>query len=242
MFRSALLKAALVLLGVAIGVTIDRPHADGLKLEFGAGSSNATRAEEGTWWQDQFEHHLQLKSRSYSIGVSGETPLKDLRWAARYVNLGQFSTRAIANADDNDNAQLRGSVSSDPNRGECKTTFAADCQYDWHGEGNISGFLATLGAEPFKAGPIHFGIEAGAYLYKATWRERVMPTGCGDTCWAMQIDKRTGWQFGPEIGLTARWGYVYAALRAFDAPKNITAGYSGPILDFSINTAIPFSL
>lgn len=229
----------LVGFGFLTGVLIVASHAQ-LRLEAGVGVSGAAKPPEGTWYQDHLEHHLQLSSRTYSLGLSGDTPLNGMRWGLRYVNLGQFSTRATANADDQDNAKLRGSVSNDPNRPACKGGFAADCHYDWHGEGNMLGGLVTLGAEPFSIGPVKIGLEAGVFLYRATWRERIRPIDCpGNQCWEMQVDQRTGWQIGPEMGLTARWDYIYVAARRFSGPEKITAGFQGPIRQFEIGVSIP---
>lgn len=238
MFKQALLGTTCLLAGLLIGIA--GSNFAQYRVEAGVGTSKAAKPADGTWYQDSLEHHLQLKDRSWSIGISGETWLKDLRWAGRYVNFGQFSTRAKANADDNDNAALRGTVSSNPNRPACANSFSADCQYNWNGQGSMYGFLATLGAEPFTVGPIHVGLEAGAFLYKATWRERISPIDCpNNQCWEMQIDKRTGWQVGPEFGLTARWDYLYIAARRFGGPDKITAGFSGPVRQFEVGLSVP---
>lgn len=228
----------LVGFGFLTGVLIVASHAQ-LRLEAGIGVSGAAKPPEGTWMQDHLEHHLQLQSRTYSLGLSGDTPLNGLRWAARGVSLGQFSIRARANADDQDNAALRGATNA-PESDDCKLRFSKDCHYNWHGEGTMRGALFTLGAEPFTIGPVKLGLEAGAFIYKATWRERIRPIDCpGNQCWEMQVDQRTGWQIGPEFGLTARWNYIYAAVRRFGGPEKITAGFQGPIRQFELGVSIP---
>lgn len=239
MFKQALLFATGLLAGLILAVGINST-AQGLRLEVGAGTSKALKPAEGMWHQGDLPHNFQLKDRAYSIGLSGDTPLNGLRWAARYVNLGQFASRAIANADDNDDLNRRGAVSPDPRRPECAQRFAADCHYNWNGTGSLRGIAAVLGAEPFKIGPVRIGIEGGVFLYKATWREIISPIDCpGNKCWEMQIDQRTPVQVGSALGLSARWDYVYIAARHYGAPDRIAAGFRGPVRQFEIGVSIP---
>ncbi len=239
MFKQSLLLLTGFLAGLTIAVGINST-AQGLRLEVGAGISKAVKPAEGMWYQSDLPHNFQLKDRAYSIGLSGDTPLSDLRWATRYVNLGHFSSRAIANADDNDDFTRRGAVSSNPHRPECANSFAADCHYNWNGTGSVRGIAAVLGAEPLKIGPVHIGIESGMFLYKATWRETISPIDCpGNQCWEMQIDKRTPVQIGPTLGLSARWDYLYIAARSYWVPEKLTAGFRGPVRQFEMGFSIP---
>jgi hypothetical protein len=240
--------------GLTIGVAITAPRSEGLRLEAGVGTCKAQKAQEGTWYQDDFEHHMQLHDRCGEFGIAYDTPLKDIKIAARYVNLGQYAVHAQANADDQDNAALRGSVSSNNRRPECAGGFAADCLYQWDGSGGVKGFLFAVGWEPVHLGPVHFGAEAGMYFYKARWRETIHPIDCpANQCWQMQIDQRTGWQRAPEFGLTARWEYLYTAVRRYElrmpggtvnpmeatqAP-GITTGFRAPIYQFVVGLSIP---
>ena len=247
-----MLKILILMLLMLIAGTA---HAEGLRLEAGYGICKAQKAQEGTWYQDQFEHHQELKDRCGEIGLAWDTPLRDVSLKARYTSLGQFSTHAQANSDDNDNKALRGTVNPDNRRAECASAFAADCLYQWDGSGGVKGFLFAVGWEPLQLGPVKVGAEAGLFLYKARWRETVHPIDCpGNQCWQMQIDQRTGWQRGPEFGVTARWDWLYAALRRYDlrmpgdtmnplephqAP-GITAGFRGPIYQFVVGVSYAF--
>lgn len=227
----------LVSLGFALGVLIVGAAAQ-TRVEAGIGMSMAKKPPDGMWYQDGLAHQLQLKDRSYSFGLSGDTPIKGLRWSGKYFNLGQFASHAEANADDNDDASRRGKANVNP--ADCPIKFAADCHYNWNGSGGVRGLLASLGLELFSVGPVKIGLEAGPFIYKATWREVVSPIDCpGNKCWEMQIDKRTGLQVGPEFGLTARWDYIYAAARYFGAADKITAGYAKPIKQFEVGVSIP---
>lgn len=239
MFKQSLLLLTGFLAGAILTAAVN-PLAQGLRLEAGVGTSKAIKPAEGMWYQGDLPHNFNLKDRAYSIGLSGDTPLDGLRWAARYVNLGHFASRAIANADDNDDFTRRGAVSSNPTRPECATGFRADCHYNWNGEGSVRGISAVLGAEPLKIGPVHIGIEAGMFLYKATWREHISPIDCpGNQCWEMQIDKRTPVQIGPTLGLSARLDYVYIAARSYWVPERLTAGFKGPVRQLEIGVSIP---
>lgn len=220
-----------------------RAHAEGLRLEAGYGVCHASKSHEGTWYQDGEEHHLQLHDRCGEFGLAWDTPISNVSLAARYAALGQFATHAQANADDNDNAARRGSVSSNNRRPECAQSFAADCLYQWDGSGGAQGFLFALGWDPLRIGPVHIGGEVGMYVYRARWRETVHPIDCpGNQCWQMQIDQRTGWQRTPEFGLTARWEFLYAAVRRYDVPTHapITAGFRGPVYQFVAGLSYKF--
>lgn len=233
-------------------------HADGLKsvsLEAGYGACNAQPPHEGTWVQGDLPHTMHLTDGCGELGLSFGTPMRDVYIKTRYVSLGQYSINSISNADDNDDASRRGLVSADPRRAECAGGYYADCHYQFNGSGGAKGFVFAIAAEPFQIGPVKLGGEMGLLLYKARWRETIRPIDCpGNQCWEMQIDQRTGWQRAPEFGLTARWDYLYVALRRYElrmpggtanpaassqAP-GITAGFRAPIHAVVVGLNIPF--
>lgn len=227
---------------LAAGILIGAPRSEGLRLEVDGGVCKAHKSEEGTWWQDGLEHHLQLKDRCGSAGLSFGTPISNVRLAARYVSLGQFATHAIANADDQDNKASRGSVSSHPRRTECQTGFAADCYYNWDGSGGAQGGLFAIQWEGINVGPLRFGAEVGQFIYQARWRETIHPIDCpGNQCWQMQIDQRTGWQHAPEAGVSVRWEYLYIAARRYWVTSHapITAGFKQPVDQIVVGISIP---
>lgn len=251
-FSAALAAAMLLALSLPA-------HGQRVRLEIEGGNCEAQKSEEGTWWQKGFAHSFQLKDRCGSARLSFATPMKDVRLVAGYASLGQFATSADANADDNDDKSRRGMISADPRRPECAeklddTRLRADCHFNWKGSGGVQGLLAGIQWEPLKLGPVHIGAEAGMFFYKAHWREVIRPIDCpANQCWELQVDQRTGWQLGPEFGLTARWEYVYLAARRYElrmpsgkgnpneptqAP-GITTGFRAPIHQFVVGVIIP---
>jgi len=223
------MKATLALAALILSSTL---HAEGIRLEAGYGQCRANKPENGTWYQSDQAHTLDLKSKCGEIGLSFATPLKDVRLAGRYVDLGNFATYAEANADDNDDASRRGTVSGNNRRPECATGFHADCLYKWDGSGGAKGVLGAIQVEPLHFGSLHLGAEVGILVYRATWREVIHPIDCpGNQCWQFQVDQRTYWQRAPEAALTARFGYVYVAARRYWVTSHapITAGFKAPV-------------
>ena len=241
MLRFLLVFVAVIAL-FSIALTVAHASGPDIRLEAGLGMCKAKQPPENLWHQNDRDNHLQMWDRCSEFGVSLSTPIRDLWFVTRYANLGRFATHAQAIADDNDDFTRRGLVSQDFRRAECAQGFHADCLYNWNGMGDAKGFLFGAAYEPFKVGPVRLGLEAGLFVYRATWREIVSPLDCpANQCWQLQIDQRTGWQRSPETALTARLGYLYAAARRYDVPTHapITPGFKAPIYQFILGVSVP---
>ncbi len=226
-----------------------------VRLEADYAKCHAEKSHEGTWWQDGYKHELQLTDVCGSAGLSFGTPMKDVTFKLKYVSVGQYSTRAVANADDQDDKSRRGMFTPTPE--QCRSTYAADCPYEYDGSGGAQGVLAGIGVEPWKLGPVRLGVVAGLFMYKARWRETIRPVDCpGNVCWEMQSDQRTGWQRAPMYGLTARaWGYLTLSVERYELRMpgrtanpaeptqavGITTGFRAPIYKFGVGFSLPLT-
>jgi hypothetical protein len=61
--------------------------AEGAEMELSAGRSNYTTSENGTWWQEEREHHVENHANSYAIGLT-DYLADSIRWRLGYANLG----------------------------------------------------------------------------------------------------------------------------------------------------------
>ncbi len=225
-----------------LALAVSSAHADpfDIRIEAGYGMCRAHTPPENMWHQNDLPNRLQMRDRCGEFGASIATPIRYLRFVARYANLGRFATHAVAIADDNDDFTRRGLVGC--TQEQAAKGFHADCKYNWNGSGDAKGVLFAGAFELFKIGPLRLGTEAGVFVYRATWREIVSPIDCpNNQCWQMQIDQRTGWQRTPEVALTARWDMLYAAVRRYDVPNHapITSGFRAPIYQFVLGLSVP---
>ena len=128
-------------------------------LELGLGLSVANGQDPGIWYMDgpQYPHVLHLTSPELSVGATGE------HWRAGLQYLGKFG------------ADARAIASNDPTLIGC----APGCypMSTWHGSGKVYGAYAQYVA--------HWGAwraEAGPWVYRATWEERVPDYAGRGTC------------------------------------------------------------
>lgn len=224
-------------------------HAETIKARAEAdyGKCHAGSPDEGTWHQRDLPHNIQLSDKCGSLGLHFETPLRDVGFAVRYVNLGQYAVHAIANNDPEDKADLRGTVSTDHMRAECQTRRPGsyplnfDCHYRWNGSGTIYGALFAATWHPIHIGDLTLGGEAGYYVYRATWNMVIQPVNSNE--WQYDYRQKTGWSRSPEFGVSAYYKNLYIAARWYMVPDGaqITPGYRAPVQQVTAGISIPFS-
>jgi hypothetical protein len=171
-------------------------------LELGVGITHATHADNGTWYQEEFGHHLMMNSPSLSIGwksIAKENILGFERVYVRggYEYLGRFRSDALATA-------------SDQNYGACRYTIT-NCWplSHWHGSGVVQGMYATVQPEIDMSGYSIF-FEGGASLYRASWKVDIpdwRPAEAGPVQ-SLTALHATRWQSTYVVGLGVRKGPV----------------------------------
>lgn len=135
--------------------------AQAARVEIGAGEATYNTIGNGIWYQDGFEHTLNLKSRTFLIGLRGELT-SSITWHADYVNLGRAS---VDSWDTPVDANYNVSTENHCN-GKCLPLVHV------LGSGTVQGLALTLEPHTTRRG-LRFGIEAGPFLFFPTWNMTV---------------------------------------------------------------------
>lgn len=164
-------------------------------LEVGAGAARYEPLGNGIWYQEGFEHKLDLQSPAFMVGATGDlTP--GVAWHVDYVYLGRASVDSWDTPVDANYAPQNANHCN----GACLPLVHVQ------GAGTVQGIAATLEPHVDLSG-WRFGVEAGPFLFFPTWSMSVpnwvAATGNrGNTDWQSTADGNLYWQSGyrPQIG------------------------------------------
>jgi hypothetical protein len=152
-------------------------HAESFfEIEVGIGGSAYQHGPNGLWYQDGFQHELDLTAPMFEVGFTGDAYQAahwGISWHLDWAWLGTIHTDAmVPSANTNttsghwDGPDLVGVNTSNPCSGPCNNLS------DFKGTGHDQGFFAAV--EPhLDFGGWRFGIEGGPYLHRSTWAEDV---------------------------------------------------------------------
>lgn len=172
--------------------------ASALDLELSIGSTKFGKTDNGIWYQNGFDHTLDLQSPSYSIGVSDYVS-PGTRWRLEYTRLGNTSTKARGVADANYNGV-------DGCNGPCWNVN------HYHTSGSVRGFSATLAPEWNIGGGFKVFAEGGVFVYLPKFVVQAGETECVE--W--QNEYREGWQAGLQLGGGIQKGKTQFVLTAYN--------------------------
>lgn len=164
---------------------------------------------DGVWYQESFEHVLDMKSVSYS--VNGRYPIKswlDVRLG--FFDLGKVSSNAYATQWDRD---------YDMSSHVCLSTCEKPAQFI--GEGSVKGFSLSL-QPTYRMGDWSFFGEIGLIKAKVTWSMKVKSdeaTGKWEwwDCGHCSVDT---WTTGQKFGLGVSFksiSFVFSLFEGLDA-------------------------
>lgn len=174
-----------------------RLAAHAAQVEVGAGIAHASTQGNGTWYQDGFQHTLQLTQPVVEIGLTGRLT-RHMDWHVDAVSLGRYSSDSWDTTDANYNG-------SD---GCVETCLPLQ---HFQGSGRVYGVQALLSRHT--TGPWRFGLEGGPFLYHETWRLNVpnwYPTALPGSvpAWFTSRTPSAGWIIGQTIPVAtsgSRW-------------------------------------
>ena len=165
------------------------------QIEIGAGQAKYQTLGNGTWYQDGFEHTLNLKSTAFMVGLTGDAT-RHVAWHLDYVYLGRASVDSWDTPVDANYAPQNANHCD----GECLPLVHVQ------GSGTVQGIAATLEPHITVSG-FRFGVEAGPFLFFPSWSMSVpnwvTATGNrGNTDWQSTAAGNLYWQSGyrPQIG------------------------------------------
>jgi opacity protein-like surface antigen len=189
-------------------------HADSITdyvhAEIGIGGSAYANGPDGLWYQDGFEHKLDLTAPAVRAGLTG--PLYErgnwgIDWHIDYVWLGTVHTNAeVPSAKTNTSqgkwvgADFIGANTSNPCNGPCTNLS------DFIGSGHDMGVSMTL--EPhYTYRGWTLGVEAGPYFHRSTWSEDVTDWYASATSAPANIHVawRPVWSVGAVVGASVSY-------------------------------------
>jgi hypothetical protein len=175
-----------------------------VQFELGIGTSTYSTLADGIWYQQGLSHNLRLQVPAITAGITGAFHLSDhwsADWHADYIYLGSVHSDAMAVPDANYSVA----------KGACISQCNAGNQSRFVGNGNVNGLALTIGPT-LRFGEWHAGAEAGAFLFRSTWRQTIYPAGGGE---AVHANYTPHLQVKPVVGLSVGVGNFDFTLRYF---------------------------
>lgn len=130
------------------------------RIEVGAGISQAAIHDDGVWYQKAFPHKLNTRSPTLLLGLTDDWNSR-WRWHLDVVYLGRNSVDSWDTPND-ENYNPRQPTGCN---GVCLPLV------NYKGSGSVAGIAAT--AEMHTSGTTQVGVEAGPFLYYASWKLQV---------------------------------------------------------------------
>ena len=207
------------LLAIALLTASISAHA--AQIEVGAGVAQA-QTTNGLWYQNGFEHTLKTRSPAFMVGVTGAISPR-YSWHVDAVDLGSYSVNSWDTPND-------ANYSGHGYRGNALPLA------NYIGSGSVYGIAATL--EAHTRGVWQAGIEAGPFLYHATWNLQV-PDWYPSAQVRPLVFQQSGpiqpisysqshWQIGYVIGATVRRGPWAVSLRMYKDGHGFSGHGSDP--------------
>ncbi|CAG4889255.1 hypothetical protein [Paraburkholderia gardini] len=196
-------------IAAALGCATVAAHAESFfQLEAGVGGSGYSRGADGFWYQDGFEHKLQLTAPAFEVGITGDL-YQASHWGLSYhvdwAWLGTIHTQAMAVPNDyNYNVVTKGC------NGPCLPLA------NYAGSGHEQGFILTLDPH-YDIGGWRFGVAAGPFIHHATWAEDVthIVYAPGDPAINLHMASTDGWRIGAVIGASVEYKRFSIAYQHF---------------------------
>ena len=171
--------------------------ANALNLELGCGQTLYEKPANGEWYQEEFEHDIDMKATSCHVAFVFEYSDKiDLRLG--YTDLGEVTTSAVASASDELYADFQ------------QGNEDIGALSNWYGEGRSHGLMGTIDYK-FK----WVTVRAGVWYHKSEWKMHVPD-------WRVIRKAEEGYTFGDPQSITVRaeedykLGYVLGLVKEFN--------------------------
>jgi hypothetical protein len=172
--------------------------------EFSIGETVFQKQENGYWYQDGFQHTLNMESPSVALGITDKF-YNHFRYHMGYRYLGHVSTIAQCMGSDALYAVYQKTGNNPLKLGT------------YYGNGSVNQLYFTAGPE-FNFGDWHTGIEGGLIVYQATWSEQGIgfQTAVGATPISYNWGAQSHIFTGGTIGISAGYKNTEAILSVYD--------------------------
>ena len=178
---------------IALIVLLFSTTASAWQFEAGIGQTTYNPVANGTWYQDGFQHTLNLKHSSFMLGVTGRVN-SWLIWHTDYEYLGRASENSWDTPSD---ANYNPSTPNHCN-GPCLPLA------NYVGHGRVQGVALTLAPEYRLKDGLRVFANIGPFLYRSTWHEAVY-NWFGQTVY---LNHHTRWQIGAKLGVGIRGRHI----------------------------------
>jgi len=165
--------------------------ANAVEFEAGLGISQTHKQPNGTWYQEGFPYSLDLRKKSFYLGVRHQlTPQFSIH--ADYVNFGVLHSDAIATPGDSNYDAVNHSC-----------VGACVAQSRFVGSGRSDGLKVAANWMPRPDG---FGVIAGAFLFKPSWAVTVYDwkQSADQPGQTIQHSIQSKWVLRPVVGINYR--------------------------------------
>lgn len=205
----------------AIELAIGSAVAHAADFEASVGESVFQRQPDSVWYQDPFQHQLNMRSTAWSLGLTGMAT-SNLRWRSGYAYLGHVSSDSVDTPYDS--IYRRWGAQS------AQHGPMASCQ----GSGDIQELYATIASE-MHHGKWTFSVEGGAAIYRASWQVNAYIIGDQNNIGVMSHQPNL--RITPMIGASIGYSDTSLALSL----QNVRAEgdqypgvYAGPVATVSV--------
>ena len=169
---------------IAVFLALFALSAHAWEVEASVGQTQYQGPPNTIWHQANFPNTFDLKSNSWSVGVT-DYLAPQVRWRAAFVNLGNTSSSAQATSDANYNST-----------NHCTT---GPCPLNtYRTEGSIRGFSFTLAPETRISPTMKAFVEAGLFVFQPKFYADVAT--CANCTPFDRQQYSDGWKVGPQIG------------------------------------------
>ena len=185
--------------------------------EVSLGGTNFGKQPNGYWYQDGFQHTLNMSSPSASVGITN-TFYDRYRYHIGYKYLGRVSTTAQC-------------MDSDPLYAVFQKTGQNPLKLGtFNGSGAVNELYFTAGPE-FHFGDWHIGAEAGLSIYQATWREQAAgyQYAIGSPLGSYDSGTQSHFFTGGIIGVSAGYGRtdIVLSVQDINGKDYVSSAYHG---------------
>lgn len=186
-------------------------------VELSAGNTQFRQAEDGLWYQSEFDHNIDLNSRSWAVGIKYDN------WRFGYEHFGSVKSHALATASDED--------------------YLDGPPYwplsNWHGKGETRGLYLTRQFDITDK----FYAEVGAWIYQSSWLMTIPDWRACETCEPqyLQVKHNNETQYNGVAGVGYRLSDHFDLSLTYRAVQNGGDQWPTIVRDYSSNLSVRFS-
>jgi len=193
------------------------------EFTLGIGHTVYNPSDNGVWWQQGLDHHIDNESNSIQIGYKFNT---EYSVSVGYMNLGKINSWALATIDQDFNGN--GCI-----KNPCVTSDV------YIGTGEVQGFYLTSSPE-YKYKEIKLFANLGLWVFQAKFNMVIAVNYQNKNTIGWNFNKNEDWQVRPVIGIGLEYNKLQFIVNAYGVDSgseqvDSIPNYKGYAINFSIN-------